>query len=396
MFEALEKLPPDPILGVLAAYRADTNPLRVDLGVGVYRDEDGNTPILDCVKDAEAQVMAAQTTKSYMPQAGVPTYNEGMRSLLFGAAHGAIQDNRVRTVQAPGGCGGLRIAAELINKSRPDATLWVSEPTWNNHVPLLGNAGITLREYAYYDYDNNNIRFDAMMEALAAAGPSDLVLLHGCCHNPCGADLSREQWDAVAEAAQRQQFTPFIDIAYQGLGDGIDEDVYGLRLLAEKVPEVIVASSCSKNFGLYRERIGATSIVAATPDHADAAQSQLLSIARGMYSMPPSHGAEIVGLILNDPQLRARWEQEINHMRERLNTLRRSFAEKMQAKGASRDFGFIAQQRGLFSFLGISKEQINALREQFSIYMVDSSRVNIAGVSQRNIDYVTDALISVL
>ena len=394
MFESLEKLPPDPILGVLAAYRADSNPKRVDLGVGVYRDEDGNTPILQCVKDAEARVMAAQTTKSYMPQAGEPGYNDGIRTLLFGGGHRAVSDNRVRTVQAPGGCGGLRIAAELIKKGKPSATIWVSDPTWNNHVPLLGNAGIRLREYPYYDYTSHGIRFDAMMSALATAGPDDLVLVHGCCHNPCGADLSRVQWDAVAEAAQRQSFTPFIDVAYQGLGNGIDEDAYGIRLLADKVPEMIVASSCSKNFGLYRERIGAASILAATPAEADAAHSQLLSIARGMYSMPPSHGAEIVGMILNDTELLARWEQEIEQMRLRLNTLRESFAQKMQAKGT--DFGFIAEQRGLFSFLGISKEQIAALRDEFSIYMVDSSRVNIAGVSHRNIDYVTDALISVL
>jgi len=380
----------------MAAYRADPNPNRVDLSVGVYRDEDGHTPILSSVLEAQARYTQSEDTKSYIAQPGVPGSNEAVRELLFGVEHSALQADRVRTVQAPGGCGALRVAAELVKRSNPDSRIWVTDPTWANHVPLLGNAGISLKEFPYYNYEDHSIRFDEMMETLATVSPGELVLFHACCHNPCGADLKPAQWDAIAELAAERGFTPFVDIAYQGLGNGIDEDAYGLRVLAEKVPELIVASSCSKNFGLYRERVGAVSILATTPERADVIHSQILNIARGMYSMPPSHGSGIVMTILTDDELRASWTQELTDMRGRLNGLRDTFSAKMREKNSPKNFDFIADERGLFSFLGISKEQIHQLRDHYSIYVVESSRINIAGVSQKNVDYVTDAIISVL
>ena len=396
MFEALDQLPPDPILGVMAAYRADPNPAKVDLSVGVYRDEDGHTPILACVEEAQARYTRSEDTKSYIAQPGVPGSNEAIRELLFGSDHPALQSDRVRTVQAPGGCGALRVAAELINRSNPNAVMWVTMPTWANHLPLLGSAGIQLKEFPYYDYDDHTIRFDEMMATLSTIAPGELVLFHACCHNPCGADLNPAQWDAIAALAAERGFTPFVDIAYQGLGNGLDQDAYGLRVLAEKVPELIVASSCSKNFGLYRERVGAISVIATTPARADVIHSQILNIARGLYSMPPSHGSGIVMTILTDTDLRADWIQEITAMRDRLNDLRETFAAKMREKNSPRRFDFIEDERGLFSFLGITKKQIHTLREEYSIYMVESSRINIAGISHKNVDYVTDALLSVL
>ena len=396
MFENLKLLPPDPILGLMDAYRQDANSDKIDLGVGVYKDEQGNTPILSAVKQAEQLIFEAETSKAYIGPAGIAGFNDGIQQLLFGATHPARQAGRIRTLQTPGGCGALRVGAELIKRSNPQALIWVSDPTWANHMPLLGDAGLQIKQYPYYDRHRRGINYDAMVDTLKQVGPSDLVLLHGCCHNPCGADLSPQQWQVMTDMALVQGFTPFIDIAYQGFGEGLEKDAYGVRLMAEKLPELIVASSCSKNFGLYRERVGALSIVAEDSVRADAGLSQIVNVARGNYSMPPSHGAAIVDVILQDLKLNALWLQELTEKRNRINSLRAQLVEKLAAKNAAQDFSFIQHQHGMFSFLGVTPEQVQQLRERFHIYMVNSSRINIAGINQRNIDYLTDAIIEVL
>jgi aspartate aminotransferase len=396
MFENIEKLAPDPILGLTAAYEQDPNPRKIDLGAGVYKDESGQTPIFEAVKMAEELWHRRENSKVYLPQAGYPEFNSAILAHLFGPDHAALKAGRLRAVMTPGGCGAVRLGAELINRSRPGANIWVSRPTWNNHVPLLSNAGLRIREYPYYDGKSHAIEFGAMLAALEEVPAGDAVLLHGCCHNPTGADLGREQWDAVAETAARRGFLPFIDVAYHGLGDGLDEDAYGPRRLAGQLGELLVAYSCSKNFGLYRERAGAVAVLGRDAAAADAGQSHLVNIARGIYSMSPSHGGAIVKLILGDPALFQVWVNELNGMRERINRLRGLLADTLARKKAPADFSFIKQQRGLFSLLGLDKAQVQRLRDEFSIYMVDSSRLNIAGISPKNVDYLADSIIAVL
>jgi aspartate aminotransferase len=297
---------------------------------------------------------------------------------------------------APGGSGALRIGAEMINRAVPGATLWVSTPTWGNHIPLLGSAGLNIKEYPYYDAENHGLRFEAMLDTLKQATKNDTVLLHGCCHNPAGVDLSEDQWDRIAELAQQQGFLPFIDTAYHGLGKGLAEDAYGIRKMAESLDEMVVVYSCSKNFGLYRDRIGATIVLGKNKEVAEACSSNLTNIARQIYSMPPAYGGAIVKTILKNPELYKSWETELDAMRERINGLRILFSDALAEKGASADFSFIKNQYGMFSFLGISKEQIQRLRDEYSIYLVGSSRINVAGISAKNIDYLTDAIVSVL
>ena len=380
----------------MALFREDDDPRKVDLSVGVYRDENGRTPVLECVRRAERQLLEEQTTKAYVGIAGNAGFNAGMEAILFGADHPAGGAGRIASVQAPGGSGALSVAAHLVVRARPGAKVWLSDPSWPNHLPLLRLAGLALEHYPYYDYDNHRIDFDAMTAAFEALGPGDLVLLHGCCHNPCGADLSPDQWDALAELFAARGIVPFLDLAYQGLAEGLEQDAYGVRLMAERLPEVVVVSSCSKNLGLYRERVGMTSLVAADRAAARIAQSNLGNIARGIYSMPPDHGAAIAGRVLGDAALRALWIEELGEMRVRLNRLRRLLAAKLAERGAPRDFSFIANERGMFSFLGLSREQVVRLREAFHVYMVETSRINVAGINQSNVDYVADAIVAVL
>lgn len=396
MFTALESYPPDPILRLLADFRADPNPHKVDLGVGVYKDETGHTPIMGAVKAAEARVFAGEDTKSYIGPAGVPEFNVAIKDLIFGPQHPVLAEGRVATVLTPGGCGALRVGAELLKRAAPETTVWVSDPTWANHIPLLGNAGLRIREYPYYDREHSVLRFDAMLSALAEAGARDVVLLHGCCHNPCGGDLSLEQWRAAAELAEKRGFLPFVDLAYQGLGDGLDVDAQGLRLLAERLPEMLVASSCSKNFGLYRERVGSLSVLGQNAQRAEITVSHVNNIVRGIYSMPPSHGGAIVAEILNDPALAQQWRDELDVMRDRINGLRKLLNNKLHARGVDRDFSFVERERGMFSFLGLSADQVTRLIDEYSIYMVNSSRINVAGLSQANADYVVEALATVM
>ncbi|MFW5823378.1 MAG: aromatic amino acid transaminase [Marinobacter sp.] len=393
MFEALRPLPQDPILQLMQTFRDDPRPDKVDLGIGVYKDDAGNTPIMAAVHEAERRLLDGETTKSYVGPAGSAGYNQAMARLILGADNALIRDGRTAVVQTPGGCGALRMAAEFLRLCKADTTVWVSTPTWANHLPLLGGAGLKIREYPYLNGDTLQVDFDAMLESLEGAEAGDVVLLHGCCHNPSGADLDLGQWQQVTTLIQRRGLLPFVDMAYQGLGDGLDQDAAGLRHLASQVPEMLVAASCSKNFGLYRERTGALMLISATAGISQAATSQLLSVIRSHYSMPPAHGAAIVETLLGDSDLTQQWQSELDGMCERILHLRQAFAEALVPAG---DFSFIARQRGMFSFLGITPEQVQTLREEHGIYMLDSSRVNVAGLNDRVLPRVADAIRSVL
>ncbi|MCU8037690.1 aspartate/tyrosine/aromatic aminotransferase [Shewanella sp. SM69] len=396
MFNSLIAMPADPILGLLTQYREDTHPQKVDLGVGVYKDPTGVTPILSCVKKAEKFRLDTETTKVYIGPTGSPQFNTLMTELAFGAGHSAIIANRIRTVSTPGGTGALRVAGDFIKRCNPNAVLWVSDPTWANHVGLFEAAGITVKTYPYYDYDSKSLKFDEMLAALSQVSPDDVVLFHACCHNPSGMDLTTEQWDKVVALTKEQGFTPLIDMAYQGFGDGVDIDAYGVRQMAAAVDNMILCSSCSKNFGLYRERIGSCSVIAKDANTANVAQSVLLYVVRCLYSMPPAHGAAIVETILGSKELTQEWLDELKVMRDRINGNRAILVDKLKANGVNRDFSFIARQKGMFSFLGVAPEQVARLQKEFSIYMVGSSRISIAGISEDNVDYLAQSIAKVL
>lgn len=396
MFEQLQPLPADPILNLMVQYRQDPHPQKVDLGVGVYKDDAGNTPIMQAVHAAESILLEQETTKSYIGPAGAAGFNQLISKLLLGSEHPVLKDKRISIAQTPGGCGALRMAAEFVAASQPDARVWVSTPTWANHIPLLQGARLEVASYPYYNPATHAVDFAAMLEGLSQAKAGDLVLLHGCCHNPSGADLSPTQWDELAKLLTDNALIPFVDIAYQGLGDGLNEDAYGLRLLAASVPEMLVASSCSKNFGLYRERTGSIMVISATAQQADITASNLFSIIRSHYSMPPNHGAAIVETILQTDNLRSQWQDELSGMRQRILDLRHRLSSEIAATGCTQDFSFIPAQKGMFSFLGLTPSQVQQLREEFSVYMVDSSRINIAGLSSTNIGYVAQAISKVL
>ena len=396
MFEVLPHLDPDPILGLSVAYKEDKNDAKIDLGVGVYKDEKGNTPILSSVAKAQTILLEREDTKSYITPQGNQGFIDNMLTLLLGEKSPVFMADRVAAVQAPGGCGALRILSELLVRCNKDTRVFVSDPTWANHIPLIGSAGLALETYPYFSKDKAGIRFDAMMDKLKEAGKGDVVLLHGCCHNPTGADLTNEQWDAVLKLAQERGFLPFIDVAYLGFGDGIDEDAYGIRLLAENLPEVIIAASCSKNFGLYRERVGLAAIITDNSKVKKIAQAQIQSVARETYSMPPSYGGALVDIILSDKALNQEWVSEVNSMRNRMKSLRAMLVEKLEANGAQQDFSFINEQKGMFSFLCITPEQVLQLRREHSVYFVESSRINIAGINQQNVDTLAKALVSVV
>jgi len=396
MFERLEPVVADPILGLMAAFRADPDPRKVDLGVGVYRDERGDTPVLECVRQAEKALIARQTTKSYVSSSGNPDFNQAMEKLVLGAAHPALSAGRVRTIQTVGGCGALRLGAELIRAVAPDAVVHVSTPTWANHGPLLSGSGLKLERYPYYDPATGGVQFEAMLEGLERLPPRAVVLLHASCHNPTGADLSQGEWREVLALLKRRQLLPFVDLAYQGLGDGTDADAFGVRLLCSELPEVLCAVSCSKNFGLYRERTGALHLVSESTAAADASFTQLVRLARSIWSMPPDHGAAIVHAILADPALAQRWAQEVEAMRWRIQGLRRDLVQQLQEHCPQRDFSFITSQRGMFSFFGITTAQVRALREHHHVYMTDDSRMNIAGLRGENLEYFARAAAQVL
>lgn len=396
MLERLERLPTDPILGLMAMFRADTHPRKVDLGVGVYRDDQGETPILACVRHAEQIVLSRQATKSYVAAAGNAGFNQAMARLVLGEGHPALAADRVRSIQATGGCGALRLGAELLRSAQPDTVVHVSTPTWANHVPLLSGCGLKLERYPYYAPASGGVSFDAMAGTLDRLPARSAVLLHASCHNPTGADLNESQWRELLDLCKRRSLLPFLDIAYQGLGRGVVEDAFAVRLFCAELPEVAVAVSCSKNFGLYRERTGCLHVISQTPTAGDAALSHLIRIARSLYSMPPDHGAAITLEILSDPTLREQWTDEVAAMRKRITGLRHDLVKQLARYCPQRDFGFIASQRGMFSFLGVDTTQVRALREQHHVYMTDDSRINIAGLRAENLEYFAQAVAEVL
>jgi len=396
MFENLKPVAIDPILGLMVAFKADNRAEKIDLGVGVYQDDRGRTPVMASVKEAESRLMELETTKSYQGMAGDPDYNQRMMELLLGKDHSILSTGRVKSIQAPGGSGALRVGAEVIRRARPESKLWVGIPTWPNHIPLLGSAGFDIKQYPYYDMDARQVDTEKMMETLRQVPVGDLVLLHGCCHNPTGADLTNEQWDFIADLALERGFIPFIDTAYQGLGNGLDQDAYGMRMMAERLPEVIIASSCSKNFGLYRERTGSITFIAETSEQADIVVSQAMSTARSIYSMPPAHGALLVSMVLGDPQLRSQWEAELEEVRLRIKSMRNLLCDSLENNAAGMDFSHIKRQNGMFSFLGITTPQLERLRTEFGIYIVSSTRINLAGVNSNNIEHLTQSLLTVL
>lgn len=394
MFENLKTLPPDAILRLIAEHQSDLREHKVDLGVGVYRDENGRTPVLDSVKKAERRLLDTQATKAYLGSGGDPQFNESMQALMFGDA-GSGSD-RIVTLQTPGGSGSLRVAAGLILRARPDVSVWTSEPTWANHVPLLGGAGVNLEVYPYYDAGRKSIRFQDMLDALDKIPVGDIVLLHGCCHNPTGTDPDPAQWREIADVIASRRLLPFIDFAYQGFSEGLEEDALPVRLLFDRVPEMIVSSSCSKNFGLYRDRVGSLSLVSENAAATAAVRSQAFNIVRTMYSMPPDHGAAVVAMILNDAELRVEWLAELLGMRMRLKETREMLATSLRERAPDHDFSHIERGKGMFSFLGVSTEQVLRLKSEFGVYMVDSSRINVAGITRGNVEYLGESIAKVL
>jgi aspartate aminotransferase len=394
LFNQVKRLNPDAILGLMAKFRDDPAPQKVDLGVGVFRDLSGNTPILDCVRRAEKRVLAAQSTKSYVGAAGREEFNLAVEELVLGTSHTARRDRRARTVQAPGGCGALRVGAELIRAAAPNTTVHVSDPTWGNHVPLLGSSGLRLESYPYYAAASRELRFAAMLERLDRAAAGDVVLVHACCHNPTGADLAPDQWRELIALLQRRQLIPYLDLAYQGFGDDLTADVAGVRMVAEQLPEVLIATSYSKNLGLYRERVGALIVISDNETRADAVYSQVLQIARSIYSMPPDHGAAIAACIFADPELRESWVSELAAMRNRIKDMRALLARHLRQVTGNGSFDFIEAQRGMFSLLGVSTEAVGRLRDEHHIYMTNDSRMNLAGVMPHNAAYVAQAIVA--
>ncbi len=394
MFETLRALPPDAILVLIGEHQSDQRENKIDLGIGVYRDESGQTPILGSVKKAERHVVETQATKCYLGSGGNHGFNDAIQALIFGEQ--ASSDERITTFQTPGGSGSLRVAAGLIMRSKPDATMWASDPTWANHVPLLGSAGLELKSYPYYDAEKNNICFEEMLETLNRVPGGDLVLLHGCCHNPTGMDLNRDQWQAVTDVVVERDLIPYIDIAYQGFADGLEDDAYPVRLLFERVAEMIVSSSCSKNFALYRDRVGSLSIISRDGTTSGTVRNQALNIVRTMYSMPPDHGAAVVSHILNDSDLRKEWLAELTAMRERLQDMRALLGAALRDAAANHDFSHIERAYGMFSYLGLSPEQVERLKKDAGIYMVNSSRINIAGITKDNVKHLASSIAAVL
>ena len=393
MFESLQPAPADVILGLIAEHRDDPRPEKIDLGVGVYRNAAGETPILDVVKKAEHRLVGTQISKAYIGTAGDLEFNAAMQELAFADA---VTSDRLGTIQTPGGSGSLRVAAGLLLRAREDTVVWVSEPTWNNHAPLLGGAGLTLKPYAYYDAESHSIRFDEMLSTLRAAPKGDVVLLHACCHNPSGLDPSQDQWREIADVVVERELLPFIDMAYQGFAQDLDADAFAVRHMATMVPEMILSTSCSKNFGLYRDRVGTLTMLAPDAKSRDVIFSQANSFVRTMYSVPPDHGAAVVRIILNDDELRLQWVDELGAMRERLNGMGALLHDALKEKAPGHDFSHLVQTNGMFCFLGVTPEQVDKLKRDFGIYMVGSSRINVAGITPANVDYLATSIAAVL
>ncbi|GAB7220199.1 amino acid aminotransferase [Vibrio comitans] len=384
MFEKVVAAPADPILGLTEEFKKDARDTKINLGVGIYKNEQGSTPVLATVKKAEQAILETETTKSYLTIEGTAEYGLAVQKLLFGENSTIVSEKRAKTAQAPGGTGALRVAGEFIKRHLNGAKIWISNPTWANHKGVFTAAGIEIAEYRYYNAETKAKDFDAMLADLEQADAGDIVLLHGCCHNPTGIDPTADEWQALAKLAADKQLVPLFDFAYQGFAKGVEEDAAGLRAFAEQNSEILVASSFSKNFGLYNERVGAFTLVAANADVAQTAFSQVKGIIRSIYSNPPAHGSAVVTHILNNAELRQEWEAEVKEMRDRIQEMRTLFVETLKAQGVSRDFSFIERQNGMFSFSGLTKEQVTRLKDEFAIYIVGSGRISVAGMTKEN------------
>ncbi|MBY6185537.1 aspartate/tyrosine/aromatic aminotransferase [Marinobacter hydrocarbonoclasticus] len=395
MFEKIELAPADPILGLNEAFRADPRDDKINLGVGVYKDEAGQTPILTCVKHAEARILETEATKGYLGIDGHPAYREQVLALLFGAEHGVLQAGRAKAAQAPGGTGALRIAADFLASNFTGKRVWISNPSWANHRGIFESAGLEVCEYRYYDAANKALDFDGLMADLNGLGSDDVVILHGCCHNPTGVDPELAQWEQMAQSAKQHGWLPLFDFAYQGFANDVETDAAGLRHFASELSELLVASSFSKNFGLYNERIGALTLVAGDADAAERGMSQVKRVIRTNYSNPPSHGAQIVATILADAELKALWLEELAQMSQRIHRMRAAFVSGLAAAGVPGDFGFIEQQNGMFSFSGLNKDQVERLKQEFGIYIVGSGRINVAGMTESNLPALITAIAAV-
>ncbi len=396
MWKNIKAAPADSILGLTEAFTKESNPHKVNLGVGVYQDDNGKTPILNCVKKAEEILLLNENSKSYLPISGDPAYDAGVQKLLFGDKSEVITSGRAATIHAPGGTGALRIGADLLKRFKPEAKVWISTPTWANHKGVFASVGFALGEYPYYDRENQTVDFENLQAFLAKVPKSDIVLMHACCHNPCGIDLTPEQWQKVVDIAKEKGWTPFLDFAYQGLGQGIEEDRTAVVQFARSGLDFFVASSFSKNFGLYNERTGALTIISPDAEESAVALSHLKTAVRVCYSNPPAHGGLIVATILNDPVLREQWLGELNAMRMRIVDMRSALVDGLVDRGVKQDFSYIKKQRGMFSFIGIPENIVTWLREKKGIYVVAGGRINLAGLTSNNIGYVCDSIAEAL
>jgi len=396
MWKNIKLAPADSILGLTEAFKKETNPQKVNLGVGVYQDDNGNTPILDCVKKAEEVLFRSEKSKSYLPISGDPAYDAGVQRLIFGEENEVIATGRAATVHAPGGTGALRVGADLLKRFKPDAKVWISMPTWANHRGVFSSAGFPLGDYPYFNPNDQSVDFEKMLACLENVPAGDIVLLHACCHNPSGVDLSPDQWRRVVIIAKEKGWTPFLDFAYQGLGQGIEADRFAVEEFARSGIDFFVASSFSKNFGLYNERTGALTIISPNAEESAVALSHLKITVRVCYSNPPAHGGLVVATILNDPDLKAQWLTELNAMRKRLVNMRSALVDGLDARGVKEDFSSINEQRGMFSFIGVSEDVVTWLREKKGIYVVSGGRINLAGLTSKNIDYVCDSIAEAL
>jgi aromatic-amino-acid transaminase len=388
--------PKDPILGVTETYNSDPNPKKVNLGVGIYYDDDGKVPVLECVRRAERQLVETAAPRAYLPIDGLAAYDSAVQNLVFGADSAAIKEKRIVTVQALGGTGGLKLGADFLRRIAPDAQVWISDPSWENHKALFEGAGFVVNSYPYYDPSTHGLNFKAMLEALRALPAGSIVVLHVCCHNPTGADIAPSQWTDVIDAVRSRGLLPFLDIAYQGFADGIEADNLGVRLFTEAGGPVFVSSSFSKSLSLYGERVGALSIVGESADEAARALSQLKRVVRTNYSNPPTHGSKTVAAVLGSPELRSLWEKELGGMRDRIREMRGQFVAKLKARVPGSDFSFVVNQRGMFSYSGLTKPQVDKLREKYSVYAIDTGRICVAALNSKNIDYVVEAIADVV
>jgi aromatic-amino-acid transaminase len=396
LFTAVEMAPRDPILGLTEQFNADTNPKKVNLGVGVYYGDDGKLPLLECVQKAEEKMMAAHAARGYLPIDGIAAYDAAVKSLVFGADSEPVKSGRVATIQALGGTGGLKVGADFIKKLNPAAKVLISDPTWENHRGIFANAGFEIGTYPYYDAEKRGINFDGMLSALNAAAAGTVVLLHACCHNPTGYDMTAQQWDQVVAAVKARKLIAFLDMAYQGFGQGIAEDGMAVQKFVASGEDFFVSTSFSKSLSLYGERVGALSVLCANKDDAARVLSQLKIVIRTNYSNPPTHGGQVAATILNTPELRALWERELAAMRTRIKQMRVALVDKLKEKGVKRDFGFITQQVGMFSYSGLTKDQMLRLRNEFGVYGIDSGRICIAALNSKNIDYAADCIAKVI